>query len=703
MLDVRHASLASILTVALCGAANAQEARDDSFEDIIVTAQRTDQRLQDVPVSVTAVTAAEIDRKQINSALDLNRVAPNVQFDGVTGGTTGLKPYIRGGGITDGGFVLSESEVAIYIDDVYMARLSGAAVDMAVLDRIEVLRGPQGVLYGRNSSAGAVNFITRGPSDTFNGMLEVGYGTWNERRAKGYISTPLTADGKLRISASGLVRARDGGAQYNATLDKKVGANNFEGGQVDLAYVSDTFNMRLTGFYMNTNSDGQYAVNTVLNEDGTDRVPISGSYRTVLSPVESYTDNEQYGVRLHMSVEYPGGELRSITGYSELDEEWREDFSGGVPPSFLGQAGDTPLALFDRTLGATQKQFSQELQAAGSIGTFVDYVAGLYYFHETADQSAYTVTFFVPATLNYQPVTDSFAGYAQGTFHLSDKLSLILAGRYTIDDKDLYGGFNGTYVNVTNTYKKFTPKAGIDFKITPDILVYASYSKGFKAGGYNGLAGDLNQLSTPFRPQITTAYEAGFKSTLLGNRLRLNIAAFQNDIKDRQQTANNNDGSFIIENYDVRIRGIEAEVSLKLLEGLTLYGNGALNDGKYTGVDSDVATLINNDPPSLPDYQFTVGFDYEVPVGPGTFGIGSDFRMTDAYFSTADNALIGSIPSREILNGYVNYEVGPLTFQVTGKNLTQVTAYQTGFGFSVVNPRFIIEPRTILGTVKFKF
>lgn len=703
MTKTSFGAFCSIIALSFAGAAQAQDAPADTsgetLGDIVVTAQRTEQRLQDVPVSVTAIGAEDIERKNIISALDLNRVAPNVQFDTGTGGTSSLKPFIRGGGITDGGYVLSESEVAIYVDDVYQARLAGGAIDMAVLDRIEVLRGPQGVLYGRNSSAGAVNFITKGPGADFNGFVEVGYGTWNERRAKGYISTPLDENGTWRLSANGLVRARDGGMQYNETLDKKVGANNFEGGQVDLAYVGDAVNARLTGFYNNAESDGQYAVNTVLNADGTDRVPLSGSYRRVLSPVEGYSRAKQYGGRLHMSFEYPGGELRSITGYSRMSEGWLVDFSGG----FRATPTQPAVAQFVREMTSKQWQFSQETQLAGSFGDAVDYVAGVYYFHEQATQNALTNTFGAPGTLFYRPKTDSFAGYVQGTVHLTDALSVILAGRYTVDDKDLYGGFNGTFVNVNIVNEKFTPKLGIDYKITPDVLAYASYSEGFKAGGYNGLANNLNELATPFRPQLTKAYEAGLKTTLLGNTLRLNVAGFWNDIQDRQQTVNAGDGSFLIENYDMRIRGIEGEVSWLVLPGLTIYGNGSLNDGKYTGVDSASATLINNVPPSLPDYQFTVGADYSVQAGPGTLGLGADFRKTDEYYSTPDNSLIGYVQPREILNGYVNYEYGPVTLLVSGKNLTNKVLPQTGFGFATVNPRFVIEPRTILGTIRYKF
>ena len=723
MTKTEFGAMCSVIALSIAGTAHAQDAAVDAnanqLSDIVVTAQRTNQKLQDVPISVTAVSTEEITRKNINSAVDLNRVAPNVQFDTGTGGTTSLKPYIRGGGITDGGFVMSESEVAIYIDDIYQPRLAAGSIDMAVLDRIEVLRGPQGVLYGRNASAGAVNFITKGPGADFGGFVEAGYGTWNERRGKAYINTPLDASGAWRLSASGLVRARDGGAQYNSTLDKKVGANSFEGGQLDLAYVGDKINARLTGFYNHSKSDGQYPINTVLSADGTRREPISGSYRTTITPLEGYSRTKQYGGRLHVSFQYPNGELRSITGYSEMREGWLADLSGGTTPEiiraqapFLGNF-TTPQALFNREIASKQWQFSQETQAAGTIGDVLDYVTGVYYFHEQATQEATTLTLGALSTLHYQPKTDAFAGYAQGTVHLSDALSLILAGRYTIEDKDIIGGIcNGatcTLNNIAfispahNTFKKFTPKVGVDFKITPDILAYASYSEGFKSGGYNGLASNNAQLATAFKPQVTTAYEVGVKTTLFDNKVRLNLAGFWNDIKDRQQTENIGGGFFAIVNYDMRIRGVEAEVSWLIVPGLTIYGNGAINDGKYTDADTQNPLLINNDPPSLPDYQFTVGGDYSVEVGPGKLGLGADFRKTDEYYSTADNALIGFVRPREILNGYVSYDYGPVTLLVSGKNLTNNVKPQTGFGFSVVNPQIVIEPRTVLGTVRYTF
>lgn len=677
------------------------EAIGSAFGDIIVSAQRTDQRLQDVPVSVTAITADEIQTRQVLTPTDIARLVPNLKLDGVTGGSAGLKAYIRGGGGTDGGFVMSEAEVALYINDVYNARMQGALMDFAEIERIEVLRGPQGVLYGRNASAGAINILTKQPSDTFTGNIQAGYGTWNERRLKGYISVPLSADGKWAASFNGIARARDGGRQYNETLDRKVGKENFKGGQVDVAYKGDVIKARLNLFYLDLDSDGQWSVNTTTNAEGK-IVPLSGSYRRVLSPLASDTQVKQKGGSLHLSADYPGGTLTSITGYSELDDSWIQDFSGGVYPSMIGAPGTTPLALFVRESDSRQWQFSQETNAAGSLANdVVDYVLGVYFFHETGHQVTTTTTFFVPSVTNFNARTDAWAAYGQLTFNLTDKLQAVAGGRYTLEDKQLDATLGTSPANSRDHYEKFTPKLGINYKPNSDLLIYGSYSAGFKSGGYNGLASTAAQLAAAFKPQTTDAYEVGIKADL-GRTLRASLAGFFNNVSDRQESISLGNGGFLIENYDIQIKGIEAEIAWRPVTGLQIWGNGALNDGKYKHVPAS-ASLSGNTPPFLPDYQAAIGFDYSFDLGSGKLKFGADANFRDAYFSTADNAGIGAVETTQLVNGYVGYDVGPWAFQVAGKNLLNQINWQTGFGFSVINPRFMTDPRTVLGTVKYSF
>jgi len=685
-------------------AAHAQDKpeTESSFGDIVVSAQRVEQRLQDVPISVTAITAEEIQTRQVLSATDIGRLAPNVNMSNVTGGSAGLTAYIRGGGVTDGGYIMSEPEVALYVNDVYNARMQAALLDFAEIERIEVLRGPQGVLYGRNAAAGAVNIITKQPSDVLTGNVQVGYGTWNERRIKGYLSVPLSADGKWAASINGIVRARDGGRQYNATLDRKVGKEDNQGGQFDLAYKGDAVKARLNLFYIHLKTDGQYSSNTVVDDAGK-TVPLSGSYRTVLSPFPSYTKVTQKGGSLRLSADYPGGTLTSITAYSRLKDSWAQDFSGGVYPSMYGAEGDDIQALYTRESKSKSWQASQETQAAGALADdLVNYVVGVYYFHEQGDQDIASSIFFAPSETRFHAKTDAFAGYGQFTFNVSDQLSLVAGGRYTLEDKSLDASVSGVAAVSRDHYEKFTPKFGINFKAAPDVLLYGSYTVGFKSGGYNGLASTAAQLADAYKPETTKAWEAGVKADI-GRTLRGSLAGFYNKITDRQETVNLDDGGFLVENYNVRIAGIEAELAWRPVTGLQIWGNGSVNWGKYLSTDSSVGSLIGKNPPSLPKYQGTMGFDYSMPVASGTAKLGGDVALRDQYFSTPDNLEVGHVKSTQLVSAYVGYDVGPWSFQVAGKNLFNQTYWTTGFGFSVINPRFMANPRTVLATAKYSF
>jgi len=674
---------------------------DSGFDEVFVTARRVEQRLMDVPLSVTAITAEEIQSRQITSPADISRLAPNVNLSGETGGSSTLRAFIRGGGITDGGFILSEAEVALYTNDVYNARLQGALVDFAEIERIEVLRGPQGVLYGRNSSAGAVNIITKAPTRDFTGSVQVGFGNWDERRLKGYVSIPLDENGDWAFSVNGMARERDGGRQTNPTLGKEVGESEFQGGIADLVYRGDRLDARASVFFMNTDSDGQFAINTIV--DNGEIVPISGSYRTTLSPLQSATDTRQYGGTLHLSLDYAGGTFKSISGYSKLEDRWLIDFSGGVPGNLLGGDPNTMLALFARESDADHWQFSQELQAAGGLlDGRLNYIAGLYYFHEQGDQTLDNVIFFAPSTTIFGAETDAYAAYSEFTFNATNKLEFVVGGRYTKEDKSLDSSVGATPAISDDSFSKFTPKFGVSYKPKDDVLLYASYTEGFKAGGYSGLASTANQLATAFRPQVTKAYEVGAKADL-GRTFRAGLIGFVNRIDDRQQTVNLLDGGFLIENYDVEIAGIELEFAWRPISGLQIWGNGALNRGEYLTTDSSIASLIDNDPPSLPDYEFTVGVDYSRQLGNGELRLGGDFNQRDEYFATPDNAAIAYVKGLEYLNAYVGYERGQWDFQVAGKNLLQEEGWFTGFGFSVINPRFMTEPRTILATARYRF
>jgi iron complex outermembrane receptor protein len=685
-------------------------ASNQTLETVVVTAQRKRQKLQDVPAAVTAISAESMESLQVQSAMDLGRLVPNVKFDTGTAGSTALKPAIRGGSVTDGGQITSESEVGVYVDDVYRARLSGALMDFVQLDRIEVLRGPQGVLYGRNSSAGALNIVTRAPTAELAASVELGLGTDGQRHAKGHISSAISDDKRWRASLQGMLKSRDSNGQYNITQHKKVGAEDATGLQGDLAYEGPELQARLSLFYTHTDGDGQWSVPNTIGANGS-ITPSTGSYRKVASPYDSLTDVRQSGSTLRLQTQLSGVKLTSITGYVQMKDHWRQDFSGGVNAALIGGSPSDTLALFTRDSRTDHQQFSQEFQAAGDLlDGGLSYVTGLYYFKESGTQDLDTAIFFNPSKAALNADTSSRALFGQLSAPLTAATTLLVGGRYSQDRKHLDGTFSAQPFDLSSRYGKFTPKVGIDHKLSPDTLAYVSYSQGFKAGGYNGLASSVKEISQPFLPQSTDAWELGVKSELLDRRLRLNAALFHNKMKNRQQTltvtSGPSAGSFVVENYSAKLTGLEMEAAWRVLPELTLWANGAINSGKYTGCASGVAvacSVINNELPLFPSHVFTLGFDHRSAVGQGTLRFGGDYSERAAYLSTADNAPIGSVPRQKSLNAYMAYDLGAWTVQLAGKNLTQEEGWQTGFGFSVVQPRFAIPARSLMLTARYQY
>lgn len=699
---------------------------DVGLGEIVVTAQRTSQSAQKVPVALTALDSTSLERMQINNAKDLGQVAPNVQITTTTGGSGGIVPFIRGGGVTDGSNITSEPEVGIYIDDVYQPRTSASFIEALDVERVEVLRGPQGTLYGRNSSSGALKIITREPGAEFAGKAEIGYGTWDEIYGKVAFSGPVSEDGRLRAGFSGTIRDRDGGRQYNATLDKEVGAESFRGFQGQLVFDNDSFKARLKGFYANLESDGLYAVSMdpdTLGNSYQNIRPTSGNYRTVLSPHDSFTQVRHYGTSLHLSGDISdSAKLVSITAWSKLTDDWSVDFGGGI----AGSQYDTPLTGYQRafanTSDSSQTAFSQELQLQGEMfDGFVSYVAGLYYFREAGTQNVHTDMFLTENNLdltidrNFNIETESYAAFGQVSIKPTDRLTITLGGRYTEDHKSMDGriynsfGADGTVLR-NDKYKDFLPKAGIDYQLTPRVMLYASYSEGFKAGGYNGLSDSAAQLNSPFGAQSVRAYEIGFKSDFFDRKARLNVSAFFNDYSSIQQQYIDEDGAFQTVNYAAEHKGVEVELNVRPISSLTLWANGVYNDGIYgeaAGLDDlgnvNPVSYAGNKMINLFKHQVTVGADLDLPVGAGNFVAGANYNIRAGYFSTIDNLAIGQVPSTELLAAYIGYEINDWSLRLSGKNLTNQIYYTTGFTFDKVAPRMMADPRTWRVSLSKKF
>jgi iron complex outermembrane receptor protein len=688
----------------------AQTEESLAIEKIIVTAQRQPESMQSTPVSISAISEDQIEKLQIDNAKDLSQVMPNVLIQPATGGSGGIAPYIRGGGVADGANITSEAEVGIYIDDVYQPRSAASFIESLDISRVEVLRGPQGTLYGRNSSAGALKVITRIPDEIFRFKNEFGIGSWDEVYDKLSISGALTDDEALRGGFSGMWRDRDGGRQYNLTQDKDVGAETYKGFQTDHYYTNDTFNARLKAYYSDYESDGLYASAVdpySLENEYDDFAFTSGELDTVLSPYESFTRDKQYGASLHLNKTLSNDiALTSITSWGSLEDDWATGFSGGVSYALLGLDVEGYTELFSRESTSNQYSFTQELQIQGDeLDDALHYMVGVYYFNERGNQEINSAIFFTPSTTEFEVETDSYALFGQVDYELSERVKLILGGRYTREDKTLNAEITGESVNRGDEFSKFTSKVAMNYQLSDDILLYSSYTEGFKAGGYNSLAETATALNSPFDMQEVQAYEVGMKSEWLKNRLRFNVAGFFNDYENLQQQSVSETGAFLTENYDAEHKGIEAELSMRLTTGLTVWANGVVQDSEYTdgeASDGSIGSLLGNSMTNVFDYQYAAGLDYSKDIGPGTLLIGANVNHRDDYYSTSDNAEIGHVRDVTLVDAYLSYEYDDWKISLTGKNITDEKYWFTGFGFSLVQNRFMADPATWRLGIKYE-
>ena len=696
------------------------------LEEIVVTAQRREEKLQETPVTVTAITATQLANQGITSTQDIAKSVPNLQLLPLTANPSTFQIGLRGGVEQTGGLIVSEPVVGLYVDDVYRGRLQGANLQLSDVERIEVLRGPQGTLYGRNTFSGAIKIITRTPSaDNSWFDASVGLGSFSERNVQASVGGGLTDT--VGASLAVLYRNQQDGWITNRAQNKRLGQEENVSVRGKLVYDSGPWKASLALAYGKDDNDGyiasaiRFVPPTVpanrATSVTTDQVqPRYGSDPYIAEyPQPSGGKTKTLSATVDISREFDQFTLRSITGYVDLDDFFRWDIAAGLrlPTGVFSPS-------FDRQSDATAKQISQELQAIGTaMDDRLDWIAGLFYFDETGDQ---TLTDDIPlfGLRNLAPTflsidTKSWAAFGQATWKATDRLNVTIGGRQTDDDKDFSGniqsGFGNpvprTQVTLAKKFSSFTPKLGFDFKFNESAFGYVTASKGFKSGGFNGLA-VLNPavLRAVYGPQDVKTYEAGIKADWLERRLRTNVAVFINDISGLQQTASLGAGSFAQQNIgNATVKGIEAEISAQPTEGLNLFANLGFTDAKYDSIlpTSQAFTAGATDLPLVPDVTWQLGFSFERPIGDRlVFRIGADGRAVGDHYVEVTNSIQ--------IKAYTRYDAfiglgtadGKWTASLNGKNLSDEVNYVTGI-VSNPNPALAtLRPRQWMLTVKYK-
>jgi iron complex outermembrane receptor protein len=704
---IRAGASLAIFAAAVAGPAEAATPRvsgppagGDVLSEITVTAARRESNLQTTPVTVSAIDGSAL---QANVASRLEQIAdfvPNLYLtDGVANQST-LAVNLRGHGEAAGGVATSESPVAFYVDDVYQARLSAANIELVDVERIEVLRGPQGTLFGRNSMAGAVNVVLHRPTDTAEARVVASVGNYDEYKVKGMVSGPVASGLSGAVAAVYADRGR--GYKHNVATAQRADTASLNGVRGSLRADVGEWQLRATAHWSDADNDG--FVPTGL--DPRTLQPLYGDIYTVSLPAPSIGRTTHRGGAVHVDGPVGGVQGRIVSAYSEVDDEFRFDISGGIrAPTGAFVPG------YDRASLSAQSQWSHEFQLRSETGSPVQWIGGLFYFTEDVWQTVGN-RIYSPATgaivtgpeTTYRGTTESYAAYGQVDWPFATHWTLTLGGRYTREDKSIAGTIGTAPFANTTDYSSFNPKLGVSFAAADNVFLYASVSTGFRAGGFNGFGGTIPAVSTPFGAEKVRAYEVGAKTTWLDRRARLNAAVYRNDYRDLQSNAPNANGTFVTQNaLDVRDSGVELEFTGRLTDALelTIAAGYQHQDFLMIRPGTVFATSGARHTTNVAPYSGAVGMNYRVPAGVR----GADFRaaanlvLRGTSYASNDNNAVSENSKLSRVNASIGFVSADDVWSITlsGRNLTNQEDWSNGIdlrAFLGTGIRQAMEPRT---------
>lgn len=673
---------ASVCTFALAQPAFAQESGSSTqLEEIVVTAQKRAQNLQDVPIAVTAFSGESLEKSGVSSIRDLSQADSSLTL---TFGAQTATSFVRGVGNPGSQTVGNEGSVAFYIDDVYYTRVSTPFLALANIDRVEVLKGPQGTLFGRNASGGLINIITRTPDmDKMVVEATAGYGNYDTWMAKLYASTPLGEKVGMDISVAAQNQSKGWGR--NLFTGNRVWKDKYVSLRSKLvADLTETTRATLIGYYVESKTQigFQYAIaqgsiggEPAFYGDTTPRVQSDIGFYNINLNYDPYSHGKGWGGSLKLEQEMGFADLVSISAYRKGEDVGR----------YAGKNSIYPYLAY--LLYAKDRQYSQEFQLKSKADSAVDWILGLYHMNSKAGYSPSRVfgDAFGPGSSGPDLGNPTLGAYldiygmqtiksnsvfGQSTFKvLPETTNITLGLRYTIDKLRGRGEQFFTAGGVTFPFpaiaggqdlydegfkfKKLTFKVAVDHKFSDDVLGYVSVSRGFKSGTFNTLPLDR----APTRPEVVTSYEAGLKTELLDRRLRLNFAVYQNDIKDLQvqviRTVNGI-GAVVLQNAaTARTKGAELEGQAILAEGLSLRFGINYLDAKYRRFD-DAPFFVQNPLPfygntqlagdakgnrltQSPKWKTNLGFNYEIDTGLGEVNFTGNMAHTSKFYWGPDN------------------------------------------------------------------
>ncbi|HQR04411.1 MAG: TonB-dependent receptor [Proteobacteria bacterium] len=604
-------------------AATGNTPAEPMLEEVVVTAQKRSERLQDVPVAISAFTTDQIVNRGIANVLDLSALAPNLGVSKAPNSNTSSQIAIRGM-ITVNPAIYWEPSVGMYLDGIYLGKAIGSVTDVVDLERIEVLRGPQGTLYGRNTIGGAINLVTRKPSGEFGGSASLDFGNYGAQISK--LSLDLPKIGIASLSFGARLERRDALVKGNAGSK----ANGFDSKNNDAFHVAATFdlapNLKAEYQFDRSKTDQNAPFNQLynINTGGAISAVMAGKLAPYVShsrPTSGSVDFNSYermqsdghGLTVSWAIS-DTDTLKSITSHRTLRVSDSFDLDG------------TPVLVYNGGRRSNYSQTSQEFQWTGSTPR-LNYVAGLYFFRDQGYTSNPHWMFYGTDVSEYGTGASARAVYGQLDFKATDALTLTVGMRYNHETK--YGSrylIKNNAVSIpplygTAEYSSSTPMFSAAYRFSDHLNVYARYAEGYRSGGFNGEAGTAVESMTPYQPEKLKTYEVGAKMISADGRFQANVALFQNKSEDMQISIfGGTPGVSLLRNAGkATVRGLELDGAYLPFDGLKLRMGLGLLDAKF---DEFLEPAAVGQPPS------NVASNRAFPRAPKrTFNLSADARL----------------------------------------------------------------------------
>ena len=747
-----------ILSVCVTGLSAEAFAQDDIkleegglyIEEIIVTAERREQNLQEISSSITVVTGQAIENMGLRNAQDLQNIVPGLIIRSSQIGNNEFS--IRGVGASNED-VSTDSGVGVYVDDIYMARTSASNLTLFDLERVEVLRGPQGTLYGRNTAGGSINIITSKPTETFEGKIAIDVGDEGRLNGRAYVSGPLTD--KLFAKASVASLSRDGimknlvDGSEGSDIDTQTGRLGFRylpNDRTELLLTVDKEKTRQSGSFKSLGpEDGFFFFGGLVFPPG---LPASDPVRTVSLNNSGSESFDTEGVMARVNIESESVTTSLIYGWREEQTFYDEDIDRSVENG-LNEVHDE-----DGQWSSLELRVSSNEDGNWSADGALDWTAGLYAFKEDTDQTiqfhgteaAFILCNFVfpdgacaiPAgevpfgtfseLIYFQDIeTDALAAYVHAAWSINEKLTVNGGLRYTDEDK--------TFTALTNTgdvvapsifhpliqedidctgnkdFNNVSGKLSVEYAFADDKMAYALFSQGYRSGGFNGQANDNAEACGGFDEETADNYEIGLKADWFDGRLRTNVSAFFMDYQDLQVSVRKfiNGTPTTTNAADAEIKGAEFELWWHPIQNLSLNANIAVLDAVFTNFitfeDGELVDKSGDNIAEIPDLTYNFGIEYGLPLSNGAM-----LTFRGDYIFEGETKLVGSdIPEWNMTNFRVAYHAPKGNWTVAAWIHNAFDELYWTFGGpsnsaeDQASPRVLAEPRTVGVTLSYVF